>query len=197
MGTTRPKDEYKEKLKEEEKKKITEKQIKVEKAKVEPKTIVRIVNTDLEGEKPTFHAITKIKGVGYTFARAVVKAAGLEPKRKLSLLKEEEIKKLEDFIKNPQKYGIPSYLFNRQKDRESGKDIHLTSSDLDIARKFDIQRYIDIKTYRGWRHMLGQPVRGQRTRSQFRERGRVVGVMRKAVRIQAQKTSAGEKQKGG
>ncbi len=188
MGTTRPKDEYKEKIKE---KKEEKKEEKVKKEiKSGPKSIVRIVNTDLDGEKSVLNAIKKIKGVGHTFAKAVVKFAGLNPKEKLGLLSEKELAKLEDVIKNPIKYGIPSYLLNRQKDRFSGENVHLTSSDLDIAKKFDIQRYIDIKSYRGWRHMYGQPVRGQRTRSQFRERGRVVGVMRKGIKIQTQKSES-------
>jgi len=34
-----------------------------------------------------------------------------------------------------------------------------------------------MKSYKGWRHSLGQPVRGQRTRSHFRK-GSAIGVMK-------------------
>ena len=62
--------------------------------------------------------------------------------------------------------------------------MHVSSHDVDVTRKFDVQRMIDKKTYKGVRHMLGLPVRGQRTRSSFR-RGRTVGVIRKSVRLAA------------
>jgi small subunit ribosomal protein S13 len=189
MGISKPKDEYAEKLKEE-KKKLKAKKIEKSKVKVgvgaKAKTLVRLIETDLDGEKPVLLAIKKIKGVGHTFAKAIIKVSGLNPKKKIMSLSESELKKLEEIIKNPTKFGIPSYLLNRQKDRETGKDLHLTASDIDIARKFDIQRYINLRTYRGWRHMLGQPVRGQRTRSHFRK-GRTVGVVRKAAKAKGKK----------
>ncbi|MBI4017430.1 MAG: 30S ribosomal protein S13, partial [Candidatus Aenigmarchaeota archaeon] len=62
-------------------------------------------------------------------------------------------------------------------DPETGKELHLTASDLDVALR---QRLADLKkygSYRGWRHRLGQPVRGQSTRSSFRKSGSV-GVVR-------------------
>lgn len=176
MGVTRPKDEYKEKLKEESKKVV--KPIKPVR-KEEVKTIVRVAGTDLDGEKPTIRAIRKIKGISYATSKAICRLAGIDPQTKLGQLGEKDIERLEKIIKDPIKFNIPSFLVNRRKDRETGEDLHLTGADLDIAKRFDIQRYIDLRTYRGWRHMLGQPVRGQRTRSSFRERGKVVGVIRK------------------
>jgi len=151
--------------------------------KVGDTTIVRVLNTDLNGNKRLAYALKGIKGISYTTARAVCIAAGYDPNIKLKTLTEQDIEHLEKVIRNPGDYGIPSYLFNRRKDLETGKDMHLTGSDLEIRRKLDIERYINLKTYRGWRHMLGQPVRGQRTRSHFREKGRVVGVVRKTVKI--------------
>jgi small subunit ribosomal protein S13 len=67
---------------------------------------------------------------------------------------------------------------------ESGIDMHMSGSDVDVTRKFDVQRMVDKKTYKGVRHMLGLPVRGQRTKSSFRK-GRTVGVVRKAARLTA------------
>jgi len=156
------------------------------KKEAKPKgAVVRLLNTDLDGKKSVVRALRGIKGIGFAMANAVVKAAGFDPKRKLETFSEEELKKLEDVIRNPGAYGIPSFLLNRRKDPFSGKDMHLTGTDLVVTERFDIQRQIDLGTYRGWRHMLGQPVRGQSTRSHFRH-GRTVGVVRKAIRIQQQ-----------
>lgn len=189
MGVTKPKDEYKEKLKEEKK---TLAKPKIGKPK-EIRAIVRVVGTDLDGEKPIYRALTKIKGIKYSISKAICKVANLDLNQKLGTLTEKDIEKLEEVIKDPIKFGIPPFLVNRRRDIETGKDIHLTGSDLDVARKFDIQRYIDLRTYRGWRHMLGQPVRGQRTRSSFRERGKAVGVMRKEIKLQMRKAEEEKK----
>ncbi|MEM5882662.1 MAG: 30S ribosomal protein S13 [Candidatus Aenigmatarchaeota archaeon] len=153
---------------------------------VKAKKIVRILNTDLDGEKQLMYALKGIKGVSFTFSKAVCEASGINPRTKLGNLKEEEIQKIEKIIKDPLSYGIPFYLLNRRKDRETGKDVHLSGANVEIQRKFDIQRMIDLKTYKGIRHMLGLPVRGQRTRSSFRK-GRVVGVIRKSVRVATEK----------
>lgn len=183
-----------EKLKAEAKKKEEKKEKpKVEK-KIEPREIVRVAGTDLIGSKKVVEAIKGIKGVSHTFAKAVIVAANFPLDAKLSSLSEQQIEKLEQVIKNPSQFGIPAYLLNRRRDYETGKDLHLTGQDFSVQQKFDIQKQVDLKTYRGWRHMLGQPVRGQRTRSHFRSKGRVVGVMRKAIRIQMRKAEAeGEK----
>ncbi len=165
------------------------------KAETEIRTIVRVINTDLDGEKPLFYALQKIKGISYSMSKAICKIASLDPKQKLGSLDARGIEKIETIIKDPIKFGVPVFLVNRKKDIETGKDLHLTGSDLDVARKFDIQRYINLKTYRGWRHMMGQPVRGQSTRSSFRERGRVVGVMRKEIKLQLKKATEEEKKK--
>lgn len=135
--------------------------------------IVRLGNTDLSGKKRIVHALTGIKGVGFTFAKAIVHVAKIDPRKRLGELSEEEIENLEKIIKNPSKYGIPSYLFNRRKDYKTGKDLHLIGEDIEIARKFDIQRLIAMKSWKGTRHMYGLPVRGRRLRGTFR-RGRII-----------------------
>jgi small subunit ribosomal protein S13 len=58
-------------------------------------------------------------------------------------------------------------------------------SELDLQKEFDIRRIKKIKSYKGVRHLLGQPVRGQRTRSHFRKKGPSVGVKR--VKVSAKK----------
>jgi small subunit ribosomal protein S13 len=160
--------------------------------KEETKLVVRVMNTDLNGEKPLKNALLGIKGISHAMSKAVCLAAGLDPNMKLGLLSEGNIAKLEAVIKEPTKYGIPAWLLNRRREPETGADLHLVGADLEIAKKFDIQKMIDLKTYKGVRHMLGLPVRGQRTRSSFRK-GRVVGVVKKAVRVAQEKAKAEKK----
>ena len=178
MGSTkvRVKDTDKEKQKEETKK---EEKKKPEVRHQIPILIIRVAGTDLDGDKPVMRALRRIKGISIATSKAICIAAKLDPLTKLGSLSESDITNLENVIKSPINFGVPSFLVNRRKDRATGNDMHLTSSDLDIEKRFDIQRYIDLRTYRGWRHMLGQPVRGQRTRSTFRVTGMAVGVMKK------------------
>jgi small subunit ribosomal protein S13 len=155
-------------------------------------TIIRVAGTDLDGEKSVFRAIRKIKGIGFSMGSAICKSAELDPHKKLGDLDEKEMERLESVIKEPLKFNIPVFIVNRRRDIETGKDMHLTGMDLTVSRKFDIQRHVDMRTYRGWRHMLGQPVRGQRTRSSFREKGKAVGVMKKDIKLQAKKAEEKE-----
>jgi small subunit ribosomal protein S13 len=162
--------------------------------KKELKIVVRVAGTDLDGEKTLLRALKGIKGIGHSMSKAICNASGFDPNVKLGSLDEKDIEKIEEIIKNPVKFGIPAWMVNRRKDIETGQDLHLTGTDLEVMRKLDIQKMIDKKTWKGFRHMLGQPVRGQRTRSSFRT-GRIVGVMRKAVRIQLEKERKEEKKK--
>jgi small subunit ribosomal protein S13 len=146
--------------------------------------IVRVLGTDVDGEKGVAQAILKIKGVGHSFANAICKVAKIDPVKKIGSFTESEIHELEEVIKDPIKHGVPVWVVNRRRDIETGADMHVSSSDVIVTKKFDVQRMIDKRSYKGTRHMLGLPVRGQRTRSSFRK-GRTVGVVRKSARIQS------------
>jgi len=162
--------------------------------KKETKILVRVLNTDLDGEKPLVRVLMGVKGVSHAMSRAVCSVSGFDPDTKLGSLKEVDIRKIEDIIRDPIKFGIPAFLVNRRRDVESGKDLHLSAVDLEAVRRFDIQRMVDLKTYKGVRHMLGLPARGQRTRSSFRK-GRVVGVVRKAAKLAMKKAEEEGKEK--
>lgn len=140
--------------------------------------IVRLAGADMKGEKQLFVALRGIKGIGPSLARAVVKVGKFDPKKKVGLLTSDELKKVDEIVNNIKKYNIPSWAFNRKKSPETGEDEHLISSELIFSKKQDIKNLIDMKCYRGVRHMYGLPVRGQRTKSSFRK-GRTVGVVRK------------------
>ncbi|GIU68921.1 MAG: hypothetical protein KatS3mg002_0157 [Candidatus Woesearchaeota archaeon] len=65
------------------------------------KHIVRLVNTDLNGEKKTHMALHKIKGISFMFSNFVCYAAKVDPEKKAGYLTEEEINRIEDVIKKP------------------------------------------------------------------------------------------------
>jgi small subunit ribosomal protein S13 len=147
------------------------------------KHIVRIANTDLKGEKQIHMALHKIRGVSFMFSNFVCHSAKIDPRKVAGTITTEEIQKLEDVIRNPAKYNCPVWLLNRRKDYETGQDMHLITTDWDLSVDNDLKRMKKVKSYKGIRHMLGQPVRGQRTKSNFRKnKGKVsLGVVRKAT----------------
>jgi len=144
------------------------------------KGIVRIAGADIKGDTKLFISLQKIKGVSGCLANAICKIHNLELNRKVGTLDEKEIKKIEETLNNPTKFGIPYWMVNRRKDIETGEDRHIVGPDLTFTQTQDIKRMINIKSYKGVRHMYGLPVRGQKTRSSFRK-GRSVGVVRKKM----------------
>ncbi len=162
--------------------------------KEEFKKIIRIAEADLDGSKRIEHALTSIRGVGWSYANAIRNVLGFENK-KLSELSEEEIKKIKEVLESPEKFGIPMWMYNRRRDTKSGKDVHVISSDLELVNKMDIRRLKGLKTYRGVRHSYNYKVRGQRTRSRGANvrgrRGSTVGVVRKKLQPQKKKKDSG------
>ena len=113
-------------------------------------------------------------------SNAVCKKMNIDKNRKIGSLKEDEVKKIENFVKNP---TLPKFLMNRSSDFETGKERHLTGSDLDLVKEFDIKRLKKIRTYRGLRHSVGLPSRGQRTKSHFRKnRKKAGGIKNKGIK---------------
>ena len=151
-----------------------------EEQKQELKYFVRIANTDLDGNKQIHLALTKVKGVGFMLANAILNAAGIEKTKKAGYLPDIDVGKIDEIIKDPLKFGIPVWLFNRKNDPEDGTNKHLAGSALTFTQDNDIKIMKKIKSYKGIRHSLGLPVRGQRTRSNFRKnKGKVMGVKKK------------------
>jgi len=142
------------------------------------KHIVRLAGRDLDGTRRVAYALTQIKGINLRLADAIVKKAEISPDKRLGNLSESEIRRIEDTILNLSSSGLPNWLLNRRKDLETGKDIHLITSDLDLKVKEDIEREKAIKSWRGYRHSYGLKVRGQRTRTTGRK-GKTVGVKKR------------------
>lgn len=142
--------------------------------------LVRIANTDLDGRKAILVALTKIKGVSDMYANMVCHVAGVDKTHKTGDLNDNQVQKMDEIIRNPNKYKVPTWLLNRRNDIEDGTDKHLITSDLMFRKDQDIKRLKKIKCYRGFRHMDGLPSRGQKTKSNFRKnKGKVQGVKKR------------------
>ena len=141
-------------------------------------SIIRILQTDIPGNKRVLTGLTYIKGVSWSVCNALCKILKIDSQKKIADLTEKEIEKIIEFLKNPK---LPKFLLNRRKDFETGEDSHLVGTDLDMKKEFDIRRLKKIRSYRGLRHAFGHPTRGQRTRANFRsKKGKTaVGVKRK------------------
>ncbi|MFA5797734.1 MAG: 30S ribosomal protein S13 [Candidatus Woesearchaeota archaeon] len=131
--------------------------------------IVRIVSTDIKGEKKVNMGLHKIKGISFMFSNFVCYNAKVDPFKKIGNLTDEEVLRLEDVIRNPAKYNAPAWILNRRNDYETGHDMHLITTDLTLMLDNDLKRMKKVKSYKGLRHMWGLPVRGQRTKSNFRK----------------------------
>jgi len=148
-----------------------------DKKEEEYESLVRIAGFDLPGSKNIYSGLTRIKGISWAVSNAVCHYLNIPKAKKVSELSKDDIKKIESFFKDMSK--MPSFLQNRRLDMETGKTGHYLGSELDIKKEFDIKRMREIKSYKGIRHASKLPVRGQRTRSHFRNRGQTLGVKRK------------------
>ncbi len=133
------------------------------------KHIVRVAETDLDGSKPIFNALRKIKGVNFAFANLACKLAKVEHSKQTGTLSDGEVSKLTEVLKDPTQFNAPSWMLNRRNDIEDGVDRHIITTDLRLTKDNDIKLMKKIKCYRGIRHIVGLPVRGQRTKSNFRK----------------------------
>ncbi|VVB76156.1 30S ribosomal protein S13 [Candidatus Tiddalikarchaeum anstoanum] len=145
-------------------------------------SIVRIYNTDLNGKKQILIGLSKIRGIGTTFAHAVLHVSGIPENKLTSDLKEADIAKIETVLKNPVQNGIPAFLINRQGDLDTGQDRHVLGNDLKLQNEFDIRRMKRLRSYKGLRHGWGLKVRGQRTKSTGRHGGPAVAKKKTVVK---------------
>ncbi len=126
--------------------------------------MVRIAGVDLPDKKPLFVALTYIYGIGRPSALKICQDASIDPYRKLRELNDQEINTIRKIIET--QYRV--------------------EGDLRKEVQMHIRRLIDIGCYRGIRHKLGLPVRGQRTRTNARTRkgprGRQIAIKKKKIR---------------
>lgn len=142
--------------------------------------ILRIIDADVDGTLKAPYALARVKGVSLSLANAILKKAGVDQEKRAGFLTEAEVDRIEEMVKDPTKHGLPSWLFNRRKDAELGKDAHLISADLVLRTKMDVEQMKNIKSWRGYRHAYGLKVRGQRTKTTGRA-GKALGVKKKEL----------------
>ena len=134
--------------------------------------------------------LTQIKGVGYMFANSIINNLKINSELRIGNLSNEQIKSIENIIQSPSSSNFPSWFLNRRKDIETGEDKHLITSDIDFTVRNDVEREKTAGSWRGYRHMFGLKVRGQRTRCTGRKGG-AVGVAKGGRVLPAQAGGAG------
>ena len=110
--------------------------------------MARIAGVDLPREKRIEVGLTYVYGIGRSTAREILSETGVAPDTKVRDLAEGEVAKIRTYVdQNVQVEGDLRRVVNQ-----------------------NIRRVIDIGTYRGIRHRRGLPVRGQRTKTNARQR---------------------------
>ncbi|MBI5833888.1 MAG: 30S ribosomal protein S13 [Armatimonadetes bacterium] len=110
--------------------------------------MARVAGVDLPNHKRLEVALTYIYGIGRSRALEICEVCGLEAMSRIGDLTDEELNRVRDCI-----------------DRD-----YRVEGDLRREVQANIRRLIEIGAYRGRRHRMGLPVRGQRTKTNARTR---------------------------
>jgi small subunit ribosomal protein S13 len=154
--------------------------------------ILRIAGADVAGTLKAVYALTEIKGISISLSNAILRKANVNPDVRVGFLTESDVDRIEEIIDDPTKHNLPVWLFNRRKDTETGRDIHLTTADLVLKTKTDIEQAKEIRSWRGYRHAYSLKVRGQHTKTTGRA-GKALGVKKKALMAKPGAPSEGGK----
>ncbi len=139
--------------------------------------IIRLADSHVDGLTRTGMALTSVKGVGFRTAPSICDIAGVDKSNLAGHLTDEEQDGIREAIE-AYPTMVPLWMLNRQRDLETGDELHLFSMDVTMTQDDDIARLRATKAYRGLRHAAGKKVRGQRTRANGRT-GLTLGVQRK------------------
>ena len=110
--------------------------------------MARIAGVDLPRDKRIEIGLTYIYGVGLSRSHEILEKTGVDPNVRVKDLEDADVIKL----------------------RETVEGDYLIEGDLRRQVNMNIKRLMDIGCYRGRRHRMGLPVRGQRTRTNSRTR---------------------------
>ena len=132
--------------------------------------ILRVLNTNIDGNTKILYAITKIPGVGRRFSHVVLKKAEIDSHKRAGELTKEEVERMVAVIANPTQFKVPNWMLNNQKDFVSGKDEHLVSTGMHTKLRNNLERLKKARVHRGLRHYWGIRVRGQHTKTTGRGR---------------------------
>jgi len=149
----------------------------MEKTQKQVVNLIRIVGTDINADSSILFGLAKIKGVNIMLANALCVVLKLDKLSKISSLSEKDIEKIENYLTTNEMKEIPSWLLNKRKDLDTGKDLHFITKDIDFDLLQLKRRLGKLKTYKGLRHRARLPLRGQRTKSNFR-RNKTIAAMK-------------------
>lgn len=124
--------------------------------------MARIAGVDIPRHKPVVIALTHIYGIGRTTSVEIVRQADINPQARVNDLTEAEL-------------GRVRALIGRER----------VEGDLRRVVQTSIARLREIGSYRGLRHRIGLPTRGQRTRTNARTRKgprRTVGIRKRVIK---------------
>ncbi len=110
--------------------------------------MARIAGVDLPREKRVEIGLTYIFGIGRSTSQKILEKTGVNPDTRVKDLTENEVADLRDAIEKE----------------------HMVEGDLRRDTALNIKRLIEIGSYRGRRHRMGLPVRGQNTKNNARTR---------------------------
>jgi small subunit ribosomal protein S13 len=108
----------------------------------------RVIGIDIPDNKRLEISLTYLYGIGRRLSSQVIQKLGFNPSMKASQLTEEQIARLNATLQSE----------------------YVVEGDLRRQIQNNIKRLVSIHSYRGLRHRLGLPVRGQRTRTNCRTR---------------------------
>ena len=110
--------------------------------------MARIAGVDLLRDKRVEIGLTYIYGIGLTLSKEILAKTGINPDTRVRDLTEEEVAKIREVLDSDYK----------------------VEGDLRREESLNIKRLIEINSYRGKRHRMGLPLRGQRTKTNARTR---------------------------
>ncbi|TCO04045.1 30S ribosomal protein S13 [Natronoflexus pectinivorans] len=110
--------------------------------------MARIAGVDIPANKRGEIALTYIYGIGRSKASTILKEIGVDPNMKVKEWQDDQITAVREYIGNNVK----------------------TEGELRSEVQLNIKRLMDIGCYRGIRHRIGLPVRGQSTKNNARTR---------------------------
>ena len=110
--------------------------------------MARVAGVDLPREKRVEIGLTYVYGIGRSAARKILKETGIDPDTKVRDLTDGEAGAIRTYVDQ-----------NLQVEGDLRREVNQ-----------NIRRLIDIGSYRGIRHRRGLPVRGQRTKTNARQR---------------------------
>ena len=108
----------------------------------------RVIGIDIPGNKRLVISLTYIYGVGKALSEEIIKKLGFDSNMRAHNLTDDDLSKLNAILQSE----------------------YVVEGDLRRQVQNNIKRLISISTYRGMRHRVGLPIRGQRTRCNARTR---------------------------